>query len=130
MRHILTVTFALGLAVAVSGSLLAQAPRHPAPGPSPAPARAAPDRPPVPDLDARAVEGTVLAIDRETRSLRVGGERPGREGTPLQLIDNSEIRVGGRPGSVSEIREGARVKAAYEDRSGINVVRSLEITHP
>jgi hypothetical protein len=127
MRHIVTVTCALGLAVAVSGGLLAQAPRRPDRGPVPAgPA----DRPPVPDLEARAVEGTVLAIDREVRSLRVGGERPDRGGTPLQLIDNSEIRVGGRPGSVSEIREGARVKAAYEDRNGINVVRSLEITGP
>jgi hypothetical protein len=126
MRHILTLTFAVGLAVAVSGGLLAQGPRAPRPDASPAPT-ARPDRPPVPDLETRAVEGTVVAIDREVKHLRVGGS-PGQRGTPLQLVDSSEIRVGDRQGSLAEIREGARVKASYEDRSGIHVVRSIEVT--
>jgi hypothetical protein len=89
-----------------------------------------PDRPKPPVVETRAVEGRVLTIDPAVKSLRIAGGRSGRNGLPLQLVDETEIRVGGRPGSVTEIREGAHVKAAYEDRSGINVVRSLEVTRP
>lgn len=76
----------------------------------------------------KGLDGTVRAIDRHVKAVRVDDGGAHRRDTVVQVTDNTEIRVGGRRGSLDDVREGHRIRAAYEDRFGINVVSSIEVT--
>lgn len=120
MRYI--VTTALG-ALLVAGLSLSPA-RSQAPSPpniGQAPARA-------PEDHIRELRGTVQAVDRETKVLRVTHDAGNVPETTLLMSDDTEVQVQGRPGSLADIQRGTRIRASYQSRYGLNLARSIEIT--
>jgi hypothetical protein len=80
------------------------------------------------DARVKGLDGTVRTVDRHVKTVRVADTGSYRRDTVLLLTDNTEIRVAGRRGSLEDVREGLRIRVAYEDRYGINVVRSIEVS--
>ena len=120
MRYIMTT--ALG-ALLVAGLSLSPA-RSQAPSPpniGQAPARA-------PEDHIRELRGTVQAVDRETKVLRVTHDAGSAPDTTLLMSDDTEVQVQGRPGSLADIQQGTRIRASYQPRYGLNLARSIEIT--
>lgn len=76
----------------------------------------------------RELEGTVQAVDRSTRALRIAHQPAPVLETILLMTDDTRIQIRGRPGSLADIQRGTRVRASYQDRYGINVARHIEIT--
>jgi hypothetical protein len=77
------------------------------------------------------VEGTVKSVDPATGTFQVSTGLFGLFGLfgkTLRLSTDTEVEIGGRRGSLTEIREGARVKVAYEVREGKNVATHIELT--
>lgn len=105
-------------------------------GVSPSPARSgAPSRPNVgqapaggPQDHIRELLGTVLAVDRDVKSLRVSHEVGNVPDTMLLMMDDTQVKARGRIGSLADIHRGTRIRAAYQDRYGIKLARSIEIT--
>ncbi len=119
MRALTTWILAAALLAGVAHGALAQ--DRTTPG-----TRVAPRTPPEADR-LKQVDGTVRALDRQIKWVRVsGGVTTGD--TTLQMVDDTQILVDGRVGSLEDLREGDVVKAAYESRYGINLARSIEAT--
>jgi hypothetical protein len=72
--------------------------------------------------------GTVQAVDREVKALRVSQHVGNVPETMLLIADDTEVRVQGRVGSLADIQQGTRIRASYQARYGINLARSIEIT--
>ena len=72
--------------------------------------------------------GTVQAVDREVKALRVSQQVGNVPETMLLMADDTEVRVQGRVGSLADIQRGTRIRASYQARYGINLARSIEIT--
>jgi hypothetical protein len=78
--------------------------------------------------EMKELTGTVRQVDEESSALRVSGGVLGLGDTTLQVTDHTRIQVEGREGALTDLREGTRIRASYEDRQGINVARSIEVT--
>jgi hypothetical protein len=73
------------------------------------------------------LDGTVRVVDRQTQWIRVSGGSPRVTEVTLQIVDRTQILVGGRAAPLHQLREGDVVKAAYESRFGINLAESIEV---
>ena len=76
----------------------------------------------------REVRGTVQAVDRETKALRISHDVGNMPDTTLLMADDTRIQVQGQPGLLADIQQGTRIRASYPDRYGIKLARSIEIT--
>ena len=116
MRYAVAAVLPLALLIVAAGWPVAQS------GSGSATVRAAVDGP-----EEHEVRGVVRSVDRGINTVRVA-----RVGAPtdtlLLIIDATRVRIDGSAGSLENIREGATIRASYEDRYGINVARSVEVT--
>ena len=121
MRYIMTSTVLCALLVAgVSQSpARSEAPSRPNIGQAPAGA---------PQDHIRELLGTVQAVDREMKTLRISHQVGNVPDTMLLMVDDTQVQVQGRLGSLADIQRGTRIKASYQDRYGIKLARSIEIT--
>jgi hypothetical protein len=94
--------------------------------PRPALTPAAPPRPPVPG----ELRGTIRFINRLAQAVRVSGDHVGARDTMLRITDDTRILVQGRPGSFEDLREGDRVRASLQNRSGVEVARTIDVARP
>jgi hypothetical protein len=76
----------------------------------------------------RELQGTVQAVDRETKALRIAHQPADMPDTMLLMADDTQVRIQGRPGSLAGIQRGTRIRASYQARYGINIARLIEIT--
>lgn len=81
-----------------------------------------------PQDQVRELRGTVQAVDRETKALRIAHQPADVPDTILLMTDDTQVQVEGRTGSLADIQRGARIRASYQDRYGINVARIIEVT--
>ena len=121
MRYVMISTVLCAMLVAgVSQSpARSEAPSRPNIGHAPAAA---------PHDHIRELRGTVQTVDRETRTLRISHDVGNAPDTTLLMADDTQVQVQGRPGSLADIRRGTRIRASYQDRYGLNLARSIEIT--
>jgi hypothetical protein len=116
MRYIAAAVLPVALLIIAAGRPVAQS----VPG-------AMPVRGTVIGPEEREVQGVVRSVDRGIKAVRVA--RAGDPGdTVLLIIDATQVRIDGSEGSLESIREGARIRASYQDRYGINVAHSVEVT--
>lgn len=106
------------LTAALVASALAQTPGTPPPTAVPPPAAREP---------LSEVQGAVQAIDRQIEAIRVASPRDARPGTVLHFSNGTEVVIRGAAGSIGDLREGDRVRAWYENRSGIYLLRRIEV---
>jgi hypothetical protein len=120
MRYILTTIAVLAMVVAGSGLTTARVEA------SSRPSVGRPLGEPPRDY-VTEVRGIVDAVDRETKALRI--THPGATAlqTTLLMVDDTQVHVRGRPGSLADIQRGARIRGFYQDRYGLNLARSIEI---
>jgi hypothetical protein len=121
MRYIMTSTVLCGFLLAGVTLCPAQseAPSRPNDGQAPAGA---------PQDHIKELRGTVQAVDRETKALRVTHDAGNVPDTMLLMADDTEVQRQGRPGSLADIQPGTRIRASYQIRYGLNLARSIEIT--
>jgi hypothetical protein len=81
-----------------------------------------------PQDQIRELRGTVKAVDRETKALRIAHLPADVPDTMLLMTDDTQVHIEGRPGSLADIQRGTRIRASYQARYGINVARLIEIT--
>jgi hypothetical protein len=81
-----------------------------------------------PQDQIKELQGTVQAVDRQTKALRIAHQPADVPDTTLLMTDDTQVQIRGRPGSLADIQRGTRIRASYQDRYGINVARHIEIT--
>lgn len=93
--------------------------------PAPPAARGLTAAPPSPP-EEKLIDGPVKAVDPATNTVQIGWFF-GLFRTTLGVTNDTRIAVNGMKGSLDDIREGARVKAAYEDREGRKVAKTIDV---
>lgn len=118
------LTLAVPLATAQTMPVPPPAPGGPgATGLAPLPAT----RPPTPPQE-KLVEGPVKKVDPLAQTVQVGWFL-GLLSTTVEVTGDTAIAsADGKRTSLLDIREGDRVKASYEDRDGMNIAKSIEVT--
>jgi hypothetical protein len=79
------------------------------------------------EREMKSLDGTVRAVDKEAKAIRVSNGLLGLGDTTLQVTDQTRIRIQGREGSVADLKEGDRIRASYMEREGINVAQTIEV---
>jgi Cu/Ag efflux protein CusF len=73
------------------------------------------------------LEGSVKKLDPGAGTVQVSSGPLGLFGKTLEINNDTQIQLDGRPGSIADIREGTKVKASYEARDGRNVATRIEL---
>jgi hypothetical protein len=120
MRYITTSTVLCGL-------LMAGVSLPPARSEMPSPPNMRQGQAGTPQDHIRELLGTVQAVDREMKALRVTHDAGNVPDTMLLMADNTEVQIQGRLGSLADIHRGTRIRASYQPRYGLNLARSIEI---
>jgi hypothetical protein len=76
------------------------------------------------------LRGTIRFINRPAHAVRVSGDHAGARDTMLRITDDTRILVQGRQGWFEDLREGDRIRASHQNRSGIHVARTIDVTRP
>jgi hypothetical protein len=73
------------------------------------------------------IDGRVIGVERDTRTVLVSSGIFGFGATPLALSDDTRVFVGEKEGAFGDLREGTRVRASYEVRQDTRVARTIEV---
>jgi len=82
------------------------------------------------EKDPSELHGTIRFINRLARAVRVSGDHVAARDTMLQITDDTRILVRDRHGSFEDLREGDRIRASYQNRSGMNIARAIDVAIP
>jgi Cu/Ag efflux protein CusF len=100
-----------------AGAVMAQFPQaHPAERSSVSPAA------------INAVEGTVKKVDPAGGQVEIASGLLGAFGRTLEVTPETQVHVGGRQRSLSDVREGDRVRVSYEERDGLSFATAIRVT--
>jgi Cu/Ag efflux protein CusF len=125
MRRAMIVSAVMLVALAMLGTVAAQAQQY-----TPQPSTTRPGAPPPAAAEVPKevqVEGTVSKVDPLAKTVGVSTGFFGLLGATVQVADDTQIRVLGQPATLAEIKEGARVKASYEVREGRKRAKSIDV---
>jgi hypothetical protein len=117
----LVVFIAMGAAL-VSSTATAQ-PQRPRQAESPPVKLPAPP----PGKPTDMLEGAVKKVDPAAGTLEVSSGPLGIFATTLEVNGNTQVKVEGRQGSISDLREGAKINVSYDARDGRNVATRIEV---
>jgi hypothetical protein len=82
---------------------------------------------PAPGKATGMLEGSVKKVDPGAGTIQVSSGPLGLFGKTLDVNNETQIQLDGRPGSIADVREGTKVKASYESRDGRNVATRIEL---
>jgi Cu/Ag efflux protein CusF len=119
MRRIASqvVGIACAFTLLAEGAAMAQFPQPP-------PA----ERPSVPPSPISSVEGTVKKVDPAGGQVEIASGLLGAFGRTIEVTPETQIHVGGRQKSLSDVREGDWVRVSYEVRDGQSIATAIRVT--